>query len=52
MDVKLTYGIWPNGCYVTYPEKATKENGTIDEKDVVGWYGSSEEAKAAIEKAA
>jgi hypothetical protein len=48
---KLTFGIWPDGSYVTFYESAKNEYGTIDWGDVIGVYGSAEEARAAVEGA-
>jgi hypothetical protein len=45
--MKLGSGYWPNVGYVTFPEDARTEYGTVEWKDVVGVYGSAEEAQAA-----
>jgi hypothetical protein len=47
---KLTFGIWPDGSYVTFRESAKNERGTIDWADVIGVYGTADEARSAIER--
>ena len=48
---KLEYGIWPDGSYVVFSVTAMTEYGTISDKDVLGIYGSAEEARNAITRA-
>lgn len=45
--MKLSYGYWPNAGYVTFREESRTEHGTVEWKDVIGVYGSAEEAEAA-----
>lgn len=47
----LTFGIWPDGSYVVFPESAKNEWGTIDWDAVISVHGSADEARAALARA-
>ena len=50
---ELTFGYWLDGSggrWVTFYEDTKTPSGTINERDILGSYGSVEEAKLAIGK--